>query len=89
MGETVFSEDGCVFCPAGVCCPDGPSSECSHCGWNPRIAAARADRIRRKLRCGVEIEAPAEPIARRYEQARKLRAALCQRQRRAREEAED
>lgn len=50
MQETIYSRDGCVFCPAGVCCPDGPSSDCSRCGWNPRIGAARKEQAREKLR---------------------------------------
>lgn len=51
MTETIYSRDGCVFCPAGVVCEPGPAeARCGRCGWNPRIAEARKEQVREKLR---------------------------------------
>ena len=70
MSETVFS-DGCVFCPAGVVCADGPSeTRCGRCGWNPRIAEARKEQAREKLRRGA-FAPPKVPIEKRFDALRR------------------
>lgn len=39
------NERACKHCPEGVKC--SADSDCNRCGWNPAVAKARLERIRK------------------------------------------